>query len=65
MTIKKHDTPKAGPSGATDKTTERESKFDEEGGAQPQAESEGIADKLLHPDQSQGPNEPLDSSGRK
>ncbi len=58
------DKTKSGPSGATDKLPERESKFDEEGGAQPQAESEGIADKLLHPDQSQGPNEPLDQSGK-
>lgn len=49
---------KSGPSGATDKTSERETKFDDEGGAQPQAESEDVADKLLHPDQSQGPDEP-------
>jgi hypothetical protein len=34
------DEPKAGPSGATDNTQEREKKFDEEGGAQPHAKSE-------------------------
>lgn len=33
--------------------------------AQKPGHSEGIADKLLHPDQSQGPNEPLDPEGDK
>jgi hypothetical protein len=37
----------AGPSGATDKLQERETKFDEEGGDQPQAKSEHeVADEL-------------------
>jgi hypothetical protein len=39
--------PKAGPSGATDRLTERVEKFDEEGGAQPQAESEQEVDAEL------------------
>jgi hypothetical protein len=39
--------PKAGPSGATDKTVEREEKFDEEGGDQPQAKSQHEADREL------------------
>ena len=39
--------PKAGPSGATDKTIEREKKFDEEGGGQPQAASQHEADEAL------------------
>jgi hypothetical protein len=39
--------PKAGPSGATDETREREKKFDEEGGAQPQAPSQHAVDEEL------------------
>lgn len=39
--------PKAGPSGATDRSVEREKKFDEEGGDQPQAPSQGAVDKEL------------------
>lgn len=46
--------PVAHPSGATDKTVEREKKFDEEGGAQPQAPSQRQADEeLRNVDQSQ------------
>ena len=36
------------PSGATDKTKEREKKFDEEGGDQPQAPSQKAVDEELH-----------------
>jgi hypothetical protein len=39
--------PKANPSGATDKTKERERKFDEEGGDQPQARSQREVDAEL------------------
>ncbi len=39
--------PKAGPSGATDQTKERVTKFDEEGGDQPQAPSERAVEKEL------------------
>jgi hypothetical protein len=39
--------PEAGPSGATDKMKEREKKFDEEGGDQPQAPSQRAVDKEL------------------
>jgi hypothetical protein len=39
--------PEAGPSGATDKTKEREKKFDEEGGDQPQAPSQSAVDREL------------------
>jgi hypothetical protein len=39
--------PAAGPSGLTDKTKEREEKFDEEGGDQPQAPSEQAVEKEL------------------
>ena len=38
---------KSGPSGATVKTEERENKFDEEGGDQPQAASQREADEAL------------------
>jgi hypothetical protein len=37
----------AGPSGATDKAKEREKKFDEEGGDQPQAPSQRAVDREL------------------
>ena len=39
--------PKANPSGATDNTEEREKKFDEEGGDQPQAPSQQEVDAEL------------------
>ena len=39
--------PKVGPSGATDKLTERVTKFDEEGGDQPQAKSEKQVEEEL------------------
>jgi hypothetical protein len=39
--------PGAGPSGSTDKTKEREKKFDEEGGDQPQAPSQSAVDREL------------------
>ena len=39
--------PKANPSGGTDKTKEREKKFDEEGGDQPQAPSQQEVDAEL------------------
>ena len=39
---------KSGPSGATTKHEERESKFDEEGGDQPQAASQRESDEALH-----------------
>jgi hypothetical protein len=39
---------KSGPSGATTKQEERESKFDEEGGDQPQAGSQHESDEALH-----------------
>ena len=39
---------KAGPSGATAKLEERESKFDEEGGDQPQAASQRESDEALN-----------------
>jgi hypothetical protein len=39
--------PKTGPSGSTDKTREREKKFDEEGGDQPQAPSESAVEREL------------------
>lgn len=38
---------KSGPSGATVKTEERENKFDEEGGDQPQAASQREAEEAL------------------
>ena len=41
--------PTTSPSGATDKTIEREKKFDEEGGDQPQAPSQrAVDDELRH-----------------
>jgi hypothetical protein len=39
--------PTVGPSGSTDKTSEREKKFDEEGGDQPQASSESAVEREL------------------
>jgi len=39
--------PKSGPSGASDRPAEREKKFDEEGGDQPQAPSQQAVDKEL------------------
>jgi hypothetical protein len=39
---------KAGPSGATAKLEERENKFDEEGGDQPQAASQRESDEALN-----------------
>lgn len=57
--------PTSGPSGATDKTAERETKFDEEGGAQTHSHSEYENRELLKRDQPQGPNQPLDSEGKK
>ena len=39
---------KAGPSGATAKLEERENKFDDEGGAQPQAASQRESDEALN-----------------
>ncbi len=44
---KSNQQPKTSPSGATDKTVEREKKFDEEGGAQPQAPSQQAVDEEL------------------
>lgn len=37
----------SGPSGATDRVVEREQKFDEEGGDQPQARSQAAVDREL------------------
>jgi hypothetical protein len=56
--------PKASPSGATDKTTERKEKFDEEGGDQPQAPSQHAADQELRDlhDQSRS-EQPLHDEG--
>ena len=44
-----HDTPDetSGPSGATDRGAERTQKFDEEGGDQPQAPSQGAVEREL------------------
>ena len=58
--------PISGPSGATDKPVEREGKFDEEGGDQPQAASQHDVDEELRKlDQSQGPDHPPDKDGNK
>jgi hypothetical protein len=58
--------PTSGPSGATDKPTEREMKFDEEGGDQPQAASQQDVDEELRKlDQAQRPDHPLDKPGNK
>jgi hypothetical protein len=45
---------KSGPSGATTKHEERESKFDEEGGDQPQAASQRESDEALNATQTDG-----------
>src|ERR1044072_4872306 len=53
---------KSGPSGATTKQEERENKFDEEGGDQPQAASQRESDEALNvtqanPDSSAAPSQ--------
>jgi hypothetical protein len=50
--------PKAGPSGATDKLTERVTKFDEEGGDQPQAKSEKHVEEELAKARQESNDEP-------
>ena len=47
---------KSGPSGATTKPEERESKFDEEGGDQPQAASQRESDEALNATQAEQAN---------
>lgn len=46
-TVNKRERPHTSPSGSTDATKEREQKFDEEGGDQPQARSEEEVDNEL------------------
>ena len=53
---------KGHPSGATDKTFERETKFDDEGGDQPQAPSQRAVDKEL--DKALGSSTPSPSGTR-
>ncbi len=54
---------KTSPSGATDKTIEREEKFDEEGGDQPQAPSQQAVDAELEKALSESPDSGAPGTG--